>query len=138
MWVFRYTRFVRLKKVGERWTAKSICLFLIRLPIWITQISLIVFVLFALLVIAVCTPRAIQRVLRAVHSANASGQEDRRPLRLRGGVRQEGFLFDDSKARPGEWKKDDDLRRRLYELRSTRTGNPARRSLNYGGQNGKQ
>ena len=138
MWVFRYTRFVRLKGDGERWTAKFICLFLIRLPIWIAQIGLITFVISALLVIAVCTPRAIQLVLRAIQSAQESGPSDRRPLRVRGGVRQEGFLFDDSKARTGEWKKDDDMRRRLDELRSTGTGDPARRSLYLGGQNGKQ
>jgi hypothetical protein len=137
MWVFRYSRFVRLKKVGERLTAKSIFLLPITLPIWIAQIVLIGIVLYAGLVIAVSIPRAIHLVFRAVHSAQASGETDRRPLRVRGGVRQRSF-FEGSKARSGEWKSDDDLRRRLYELRSTRTGEPARRSLNYGGQNGKQ
>ncbi len=139
MWVFRYFRFVRWWRDGKRLSMRSVLLLPITVPILITQVTLIGIVLAVLFYIAVNLSDAFDLIGRAVADAQSSDEVDEPFLFVKGGeFRQAGDQRRGSTARLAEPKSGDDLRHRLDELRSTRTGIPARRSRNLGGQYGKQ
>jgi hypothetical protein len=138
MWVFRYARFVRAEQFGKdwpKWLRSLIRLLLI--PVQVAQFVVFVFVLVAVAFVplrlfwtAGCLWHAFRK---ALISDNARSRQ------IQGGeVRQTGFLQTISKARHGESARGGDLRRRLNELRSMRTGNPAHRPQHLGGQYGRQ
>jgi len=138
MWVFRYARFVRVEDMVKKWPkairiAASVCLW----PLQAAQYVVLAFVLFALFIIGLQLYLTVGQLGRAVLRATVNSTEPSRPNKG-GTVRQAGWIKKNSATRQRESKKYDDLRRRLKKLRSTGTGNPARRSPITGGQYGKQ
>ncbi|MBI1311225.1 hypothetical protein GC176_07950 [bacterium] len=99
---------------------------------------------YLLLVVAIATelavlPSAWWLLKRAFREAVAFGQTDDDSTRLKGGeARQTGSEWKGSLVRFGGPLSSDDLRRRLYELRTLKTERMSRRTPNVGGQNGKQ
>ena len=131
MWVFRYFRFVRLWRDGQRLSTKTVLLLPIIVPVLIVQVALIGFVLAVMFFIAVSASSAFDLIGRAVEAARSHDQIDEPFLTVKGGgFRQAGYEQEGSLIRPGGSLSSDDMRHRLDELRSTDPGGPGRRSLN--------
>ena len=138
MWIFRYARFIRVNQGGKRWSARSLLLLPIVIPILIAQVVVIGFVVIVLLFITISIPRTFGEIARAFRAASSSGKADSPSKFVKGGeVRQTGYHKKISATRYGASTRSDDLRRRLNELRSMRTGNPAHRLQHLGSQYGK-
>ena len=126
------------RKNGFRWIVDS----LLQLPILVTvNLKNIVIIgirtcitSMVLLVFA----SAFAQVWRAFHRALAIDIAYQSSTQMKGGEpRQTGFRSRGSLIRSGGSLSSDDLRRRLNELRSTKSGGPVRRSLNGESQYGK-
>ena len=116
----------------------SVLLLLITTPILIVQVAVIVVVVVVVMFITISLPRTFDKLTRAYRVASSNGKADSPSKITRGGeVRQAGYQRQISAARYGESTRSDDLRRRLNELRSVRTGDPAHRPRKHGGQYGK-
>lgn len=117
----------------------SVLLLLITTPILITQVAVIVVVVVVVMFITISLPRTFDELARAYRVATSNGKADSPSKLTRGGeVRQAGYDKMISATRESASTRSDDLRRRLNELRSMRTGNPANRPQHLGGQYGKQ
>lgn len=137
MWIFRYARFLRADQFGKKWPKWArVLIWLLVLPVQAAQLVVIVFVLCAVAFIPLRIFWMAGCLWHAIRKASISDKEHTRQIRG-GEVRQAGFLTMISKARHREPTRSDDLRRRLNELRSMRTGNPAHRPRKHGGQYGK-
>ena len=66
-------------------------------------------------------PRALEQVIRAFREAEALGQTDNDSTQLKGGERNVGSNKKGFLIRPGGSLNSDDLRRRLDELRTSKT-----------------
>ena len=137
MWVFRYARFVRAEQFGKEWPkwARRLMRLLV-LPVQVMQFIVIVFVLIAVSFIPLRLYWVAGCLWHAIRKAAVSDTGHSRQIRG-GEVRQAGYQRQISATRVGESTRSDDLRRRLNELRSVRTGNPAHRPRKHGGQYGK-
>ena len=138
MWIFRYARFVRLRNGGKRLSVRSLPRLLILGPILAVQVVLIGMVIVILSFIVTSLPRSLGMFARAYRATSLSDKTESPSQNLRGGeVRQAGYQGKISETRHGASTRSDDLRRRLNELRSVRTGHPAHRPQKRGGQYGK-
>ncbi len=102
-------------------------------------VNLVVYGMLALVILIVLAvfPSAWDLVERAFREAEALGQSDYDSTRLKGGeARQKGSERKGSLVRPGGPLSSDDLRRRLYELRSLKSERKIQRAPIEGGQNG--
>ena len=81
-------------------------------------------------------PSALKLVERAFRDAEALVQTDNDSTRLKGGEARQGSERKGSLVRSGGPLSSDDLRRRLYELRSSKSERKIRRAPIEGGQNG--
>jgi len=130
----------------DRWwqelDSQSVIYFLtlpIAVPVWLAKVTVIGLLVGMIIFVMVAYPSACTTVLRAFREAVALGQTDYDSTRLKGGeTRQTGSGRKGSLIRPGGSLSSDDLRRRLYELRTSKTERMNRRAPNVGGQNGKQ
>lgn len=139
MWVFRYARFIRSCQSDQKRSLRSWPLWFIERLMFGVQLVLVGVVLIVMLFMAVSLPRAVALFARAYREASSTGKADKHSKLARGGeVRQAGFQKTISATRSGAPMRSDDLRRRLNELRSVRTGHPAHRPQHLGGQYGKQ
>ena len=139
MWVFRYARFIRSRQSDKTKSLRSLPLRFIERLMFGVQAVLMSVVLLVVLFMAISLPRAIDMFTRAYREASSTGKADKHSKLARGGeVRQAGYQEKISATRYGASTRSDDLRRRLNELRSMRTGNPANRPQHLGGQYGKQ
>ena len=139
MWVFRYTRFIRSRQGDPKRSLRSWPLWFIERLMFGVQLVVMGAVLLIVLFWAVSLPRAIAMFTRAYREASSNGKADKHSKLARGGeVRQAGYQEKISATRYGASTRSDDLRRRLNELRSMRTGNPAHRPQHLGGQYGRQ
>ncbi len=122
----------RCRRIG------SVLLLLITTPILIAQVAVIVVVVVVVVIITISLPRTFGELARAYRVATSNGKADRPSKHTRGGeVRQAGYHKKISATRYGASTRSGDLRRRLNELRSMRTWNPAHRPQNLGSQYGK-
>ena len=138
MWVFRYARFIRSRQSDQKRSLRSLPLWFIERLMFGVQLVLMGVVLLVVLFVAISLPRAIDIFTRAYREASSTGKADKHSKLARGGeVRQAGYQEKISATRYGASTRSDDLRRRLNELRSMRTGNPAHRPQNLGSQYGK-
>lgn len=137
MWVFRYARFLRAEQIGKDWPKWArVLLVLFLKPIQAMQIVVGFLVLVAVTFIAVRLYWTAGCLWHAFRKASISGIGDSR--RIKGGeVRQAGYDKMISATRESASTRSDDIRRRLNELRSVRTGHPAHRPQKRGGQYGK-
>ena len=129
----------KLRKFVERCRQLgSVLLLLITTPILIAQVAVIGVVVVVVVFIAISLPRTFGELARAVRAATSNGKADSPSKHTRGGeVRQAGYDKKISATRESASTRSDDLRRRLNELRSVRTGHPAHRPQKLGGQYGK-
>ena len=138
MWVFRYARFIRSRQGDQKRSLRSLPLWFIERLMFGVQMLLVGAVLLVVLFMAISLPRAIGEFARAYRAASSSGKADSPSRLVKGGeVRQAGYHKKISATRYGASTRSDDLRRRLNELRSMRTGNPAHRPQQLGGQYGR-
>lgn len=139
MWVFRYARFIRSRQGDPKRSLRSLPMWFMERLMFGVQLVVMGVVLLVVLFWAISLPRAIAMFTRAYREASSTGKADKHSKLARGGeVRQAGYQEKISAARYGASTRSDDLRRRLNELRSMRTGNPAHRPQHLGGQYGKQ
>ena len=138
MWIFRYARFLRADQVGKDWPkwARALIWLLLK-PVQAAQLVMFVLLLCAVAFIPLRVFWLAGCLWHAVRKASIGDNGHSRLIRG-GEVRQAGYQEKISAARYGASTRSDDLRRRLNELRSMRTGNPANRPQQLGGQYGKQ
>ena len=133
------SRFDRWWQEFDPKSVRSYLLLLFMAPFLIAKLAV-----YLLLVVAIATelavlPSAWRLIERAFREAVALGQTDDDSTRLKGGeARQTGSGKKGSLVRSGGPLSSDDLRRRLYELRTPKTERMNRRTPITGGQNGKQ
>ncbi len=129
MWTKKQSSYDRYKNDSGFWSESLIGLLLSWVAAWIA--SFIGWLMGAVLgVIAIFVlalmPAAVRMVFKAVHRANTPSSADHISVSKNGGFRQagfeKGFLI-----RPGGSLSSDDLRRRLYQLRTSK-GKVNRRS----------
>ena len=138
MWVFRYARFIRSRQGDPKRSLRSWPLWFIERLMFGVQMLLVGVVLLVVLFMAISLPRAVALFSRAYREASSTGKAGKNSKLARGGeVRQAGYQEKISATRYGASTRSDDLRRRLNELRSMRTGNPAHRPQHLGGQYGR-
>ena len=134
---YKVSRFDRWWQEFDSGSVSSYLLLPIMAPLLITKL-----VLYGALVAVICFliaayPGAWNSVKRAFREAEALGQTDNDSTRMKGGEnRQAGSKWKGSLVRPGGPLSSDDLRRRLYELRTLNQERKDRRALKLGGQNG--
>lgn len=140
MRLFTHSRFIRLGQDGDRWSVRSVLLLPIMIPVYLTQIVLIGGLVLLIILVMADFTSAIGQVTRVFREAMTNGLTDRdNSTRMKGGEfrqtgdRRKGFLI-----RHGGSLSNDDLRCRLYELRTTGSGRTACRARNGGSQYGKQ
>ncbi len=122
MLVFRYARHVRAKEIGKAWPKWiRVPLSLLLKPVEAMQFVVGFFVLVAVAFIALRLFWSAGGLWHAFRKASISDTGHSR--RIKGGeVRHTGFQKTISTTRHGESARSGDLRRRLNELRSMRTG----------------
>ena len=132
------SRFDRWLQVSDSGSVGSYLRLLITAPFIITNVLLYGILALVIVFELAMLPSAWEKVKRAFREAEVLGQTDRNRTRMKGGkARQAGFERKGSLVRPGGPLSSDDLRRRLYELRTPKTERMNRRTPNVGGQNGK-
>ena len=133
------SRFVRWWQSVNVKSVLRCLLLLITSPVWIAKV-----ILFGVLGLTIVfevwsAPSAWRLLKRVFREAVVIGQTDYDSTRLKGGeARQTGSGRKGSLVRSGGPLSSDDLRRRLYELRTPKTERMNRRTPITGGQNGKQ
>ena len=95
-------------------------LLVLSLPIWVARVALFGVLLQLALIQLASLPRALEQVIRAFREAEALGQTDNDSTQLKGGERNAGSRRKGFLIRPGGSLNSDDLRRRLYELRTSK------------------
>lgn len=132
----KYSRFKSLWQETDRHSIGFYLLLPFTVPIWLFKLALIGVMAVVIVLLVAVMPSALRMVERAVREAEASGQSESGSTRLKGGEARQGSERKGSLVRPGGPLSSDDLRRRLYELRSSKSERKIRRSLIEGGQNG--
>ena len=132
----------RFDRWWQEFDSKSVSSYLLlpfMAPFLITKLAVYGLLALVILIELAALPSAWRMIERAFREAVALGQTDDDSTRLKGGeARQTGFGRKGSLVRSGGPLSSDDLRRRLYELRTPKTERMNRRTPNVGGQNGKQ
>ena len=132
------SRFTRYWQERDLWTIRSNLLLPVLIPVILVKVLLLGTVATVIWNWLQAMPSALEHVSRAVRVAETSVPNVHRSTQLKGGeFWQTGFEVKGSLIRPGGSLSSDDLRRRLNELRSTKSGGPVRRSLNGESQYGK-
>ena len=134
------------KSPFDRWwqefdskSVTSYLLLLIMAPFLLAKLAVYLLLFVAIATELAVLPSAWRLLKRAFREAVAVGQTDNDSTRLKGGeARQTGSGRKGSLVRSGGPLSSDDMRRRLYELRTPTTERMNRRTPNVGGQNGKQ
>jgi len=131
------SRFDRWWQEFDSGSVSSYLLLPIMAPFLITKLVLYGMLALVILFELAAFPSAWDSVKRAFHKAEALGKSDHDSTRLKGGeARQKGSERKGSLVRPGGPLCSDDLRRRLYELRTPNHERKDRRALKRGGRNG--
>ena len=131
------SRFDRWWQEFDSGSVSSYLLLPIMAPFVITKLVLYGLLALVILFELAVWPSAWNLVKRAVREAEALGQTDQDSTQLKGGeAQQEGSERKGSLVRSGGPLSSDDLRRRLYELRETKSKRKTSFTRNVGGQNG--
>lgn len=131
-----YLRFICWWQELGFWSVVRFLLFPFIAAIWILKVALLGIVAGVVIYVALAYPSAWKRISRSYREAIASGQTDHDSTRLEGGEARQGSERKGSLVRPGGPLSSDDLRRRLYELRSLKSERTIRRAPIEGVQNG--
>lgn len=108
------------------------------IPILILRLVCFLIVTVLTLVVAMAYPGAVRIVLHKVHAATITADTDSNSAQLKGEEWQRGNQQRGSLIRSGGSLNSDDLRHRLNELRSSKSGGPERRTPKTGGHYAKQ
>lgn len=131
-----YFRFICWWQELGFWSVIKFLLFPFIAAIWILKAALLGIVVGVVIYVALASPSAWMRISRSYRGAIESGQTDHDSTRLKGGEARQGSERKGSLVRPGGSLNSDDLRRRLYELRTAKSERKTRRAPIEGGQNG--
>jgi hypothetical protein len=127
-----------IKKAWEQLMGVPILFWPIALPVIVVKVALYVCLLAITLFMAVMYPAAVDIVLRHIHRTERSMNSRSNSARLKGEEWQRGNQQRGSLIRSGGSLNSDDLRHRLNELRSSKSGGPERRAPKTGGHYAKQ
>lgn len=127
-----------IKKAWEQLMGVPILFWPIALPVIVVKVALYVCLLAITLFMAVMYPAAVDIVLRHIHRTERSMNSRSNSAQLKGEEWQKGNQQRGSLIRSGGSLNSDDLRHRLNELRSSKSGGPERRTPKTGGHYAKQ
>ena len=127
-----------IKKAWEQLMGVPILFWPIALPVIVVKVALYVRLLAITLFMAVMYPAAVDIVLRHIHRTERSMNSRSNSAQLKGEEWQKRNQQRGSLIRSGGSLNSDDLRHRLNELRSSKSGGPERRTPKTGGHYAKQ